>query len=212
MSDARHAILWDIRHAVGDRPERPADEYAAIRRDYRHTLGIDRDAVVDLLASRLEHYDSKVYRCGAADLRETIASALEARNERRIVIPSGVPRDWLPPGIEFIADAGLGYADLDAADGVLTGCTAAIAFTGSIVLCHTALEGRRALSLVPDYHLCIVRTDQIFDTVPAAFRHVHTLRPKAVTTISGPSATADIEMTRIKGVHGPRVLDVILAT
>jgi L-lactate dehydrogenase complex protein LldG len=210
MSDARNAILRDIRHAVGERAATASDEYAAIRREYRDTLALGRDAVIDLLVSRLEHYDSKVYRCSAPDLRETIAAALAGRNKHRLVMPPGVPRDWLPAGVEFIADVDLSYADLDAADGVLTGCTAAIAFTGSIVLCHTALEGRRALSLVPDYHLCVVGTDQIFDTVPAAVRHVHTLRPLAVTTISGPSATADIEMTRIRGVHGPRTLDVIL--
>src|SRR5262249_26463144 len=102
------------------------------------------------------------------------------------------------------------YDALDQSDGVLTGCTLAIASTGSLVIRHEAAQGRRALTLVPDYHLCIVDETQIVETVPEAIRLLMAEAAGAATIISGPSATSDIEMTRIKGVHGPRTLDVIL--
>jgi L-lactate dehydrogenase complex protein LldG len=122
-----------------------------------------------------------------------------------------VPREWLPPALAAVEDAGLSHADLDAVDGVLTGCSLAIANTGTIVLRHTAAEGRRAVTLVPDYHLCVVFAGQVVQTVPEAIARLGAQALELVTTISGPSATADIEMTRIRGVHGPRTLDVIVA-
>ena len=112
--------------------------------------------------------------------------------------------------MQAIPDQDLSYDALDRSEGVLTGCSVAIASTGTIVLRHGAGEGRRALTLVPDYHVCVVFRDQVLQTVPEAMRQLAALRPALVTTISGPSATADIEMTRIRGVHGPRTLDVVL--
>jgi L-lactate dehydrogenase complex protein LldG len=128
------------------------------------------------------------------------------------MIPAELSRDLLPAGVAFVSDTGMSAIELDAAEGVLTGCTVAIAQTGTIILRHASAEGRRALTLVPDYHLCVVEADQIVETAPEAFRRLAALNPRVLTTISGPSATADIEMTRIKGVHGPRTLDVILVT
>ncbi len=110
----------------------------------------------------------------------------------------------------FIEDVALPYADLNSVDGVLSGATLAIAETGTIVLQNTTGQGRRAISLVPDYHLCIVDTATVVETVPEAMSKLAGTATLATTFISGPSATADIEMTRIKGVHGPRFLDVIL--
>jgi L-lactate dehydrogenase complex protein LldG len=135
---------------------------------------------------------------------------LRARAGRRIFIPGDLPPEWLPASVEFVRDLDASYTELDHSDGVLTGCTLAIALTGTIVLRHAAGEGRRALTLVPDYHLCVVRADQVVETVPEGIRALRSLAPTLVTTISGPSATADIEMTRVRGVHGPRTLEVVL--
>jgi L-lactate dehydrogenase complex protein LldG len=140
----------------------------------------------------------------------TIGRVLASRARRRLVVPKGLPSAWLPAGFEWVRDEGLSYGELDDSDGAVTACTSAIAQTGSIVLCHDATEGRRVLTLIPDYHLCVVFADQVVETVSESLRHPRVVASALVTTISGPSATADIEMTRIKGVHGPRTLDVVL--
>jgi L-lactate dehydrogenase complex protein LldG len=210
MSQARETILETIRAAnAGLSLDRLAD-YAAIPRKYRRAGAMTEGQRIDLLADRLGHYDSGVYRCALGDAAATVAVALRARGKTRMVLAPDFPPAWIPHGLEVLADDRVSYHDLDAADGVVTVCTVAIAFTGTIVLCHGAGEGRRASTLIPDYHLCIVRADQIVETVPEAFDRLAALGPALITTISGPSATADIEMTRVKGVHGPRTLDVIL--
>jgi L-lactate dehydrogenase complex protein LldG len=122
----------------------------------------------------------------------------------------GLRLEWLPGGVEFVVDEGLSAAELDGFDGVMTGATLAIAETGTVVLQNVAGQGRRAVTLVPDYHLCLVRVDDVVETVPEAMERLQATAELATTFVSGPSATADIEMTRIKGVHGPRFLDVIL--
>jgi L-lactate dehydrogenase complex protein LldG len=210
MSGAREEILEKIRRAVGARPPDRAADYAAIPRAYRQSGSLGRAALLDLLADRLRDYGARVYRCGRAELPATIAAAAAARGKRRLLIPWGLPPEWLPQELEFLADQPYEYAELDRAEGALTGCAAAIALTGSLALTHSAAEGRRALTLVPDYHLCVVFAEQVFETVPEALRSVRAAGAPLVTTISGPSATADIEMTRVEGVHGPRALDVIL--
>jgi L-lactate dehydrogenase complex protein LldG len=133
------------------------------------------------------------------------------RKARRMVLPEGVPAEWLPGGVEFVVDRGMAAAELDQVDGVMTGVTLAIAETGTVVLQSVAGQGRRAVTLVPDYHLCVVRLADVVETVPEALARLQATAGLATTFVSGPSATADIEMTRIKGVHGPRFLDVILA-
>jgi L-lactate dehydrogenase complex protein LldG len=135
---------------------------------------------------------------------------LGERKVRRMVVPAGVAAEWLPGGVEFVVDEGLAAAELDRVDGVMTGATLAIAETGTVVLQHVAGQGRRAVTLVPDYHLCVVRVADVVETVPEAMARLQATAGVATTFVSGPSATADIEMTRIKGVHGPRFLDVIL--
>ena len=143
-------------------------------------------------------------------ISRVIAEVLTARCKSSLAIPGGIPKDWLPESLSFeVADPFDAYR-LDKAQGVLTGCTVAIAETGTIVLQNAAAQGPRMLSLVPDYHLCVVFADQIVATVPEAFDHLVGTAALPTTFISGPSATADIEMTRIKGVHGPRFLDVLL--
>jgi len=209
---SRDDVLGRIRSAIGDRAASREADYASIPRGYRQAPSLSRQECIDLFADRLRHYDAGVYQCGLAELSEAIARALDSRGKRRIMIPAELSRDLLPAGVAFVSDTGMSAIELDAAEGVLTGCTVAIAQTGTIILRHASAEGRRALTLVPDYHLCVVEADQIVETAPEAFRRLAALNPRVLTTISGPSATADIEMTRIKGVHGPRTLDVILVT
>jgi L-lactate dehydrogenase complex protein LldG len=210
MSDARTEILEKIRRAVAPRPAGRAADYAAIARHYRQSGSLDRGACLDLLEERLHDYGAGVYRASRADLPAAIAQAAAARCKARLLIPGALPPEWLPESLEFLPAESAGYDDLDRAEGALTGCAAAIATTGTIVLRHSAAEGRRALTLVPDYHLCIVFADQVVETVPEALRLMHAAGARLLTTIAGPSATADIEMTRIQGVHGPRTLDVVL--
>jgi L-lactate dehydrogenase complex protein LldG len=199
-----------IRRALGAPRASREEDYLAVPRAYQQTGSLGPAERVALFVSRLEHYDAKVYRCVQEGLPRTIAEALAARLKRRVVIPTDLPPDWLPKGLNVVADAHLDYAELDRADAVLTGCTAGIALTGTIVLRHANAEGRRVLTLIPDYHLCVIREDQVVETVAEALRDVRRFNPALLTTISGPSATADIEMTRVKGVHGPRTLDVVL--
>ena len=212
MSGSRDEILARIRHAVGNRAVPRGDEYAAIPRAYRSGGSLDPSGRVALFLERLGHYQVAVHHCTRAAIGATVASVLGAHGKRRLVHPPDLDPAWLPAGFEFTPDFETSYAALDASEGVITGCTLGIAFTGSLVLCHGRGEGRRALTLVPDYHLCVIGADQIVETVPEAIRRLHALGPRVVTTIAGPSATADIEMTRIRGVHGPRTLEVILAT
>jgi L-lactate dehydrogenase complex protein LldG len=143
-------------------------------------------------------------------LPDVIAAVLSERGKRRLAGPRGLPVSWLPPGFEFVQADRLSPLQIDAFDGIVSGCTAGIALTGSLVLQNAPAQGPRALSLVPDYHLCIVFAVQVVATVPEAFDRLAASSKLPTTFISGPSATADIEMTRIKGVHGPRFLDVIL--
>jgi L-lactate dehydrogenase complex protein LldG len=165
---------------------------------------------VELLEDRLRDYDARVIRLGRADVASSAAGMLEERKVRRMVVPAGLAAEWLPGGVEFVVDEGLAAAELDAVDGVMTGATLAIAETGTVVLQNVAGQGRRAVTLVPDYHLCVVRVEDVVETVPEAIGRLQATAGLATTFVSGPSATADIEMTRIKGVHGPRFLDVIL--
>ena len=211
-SAARSLILGRIRDIVaanGERTGTAAAEYAGIERMYNQAATLPRDACFDLFIDRLKHYQVAVHLCSRGEIAATIAGMTAARGKSRLIVPADIDPAWLSSG-GFVRDEGLGYRDLDVSDGVLTGCSLGIATTGTIVLRHGPGEGRRALTLIPDYHLCVVLADQVVETVPEAFRVLAASRPALVTTISGPSATADIEMTRIRGVHGPRTLDVIV--
>lgn len=205
MSAAKAAILDRVRAAIGARREDPA-----IPREYRQSPSMPDAARIELLADRLHDYNAGVFYCAESDIAGAIAEALSARGKRRLGVPAGFPAAWLPEGFDFVRDEGLSHAEIDGCDGAVTSCEVAIAITGSIVLSHSAAAGRRALTLIPDYHLCIVRADQVVETVPEAIRALRGCRTRPITTIAGPSATADIEMTRVKGVHGPRTLDVII--
>jgi L-lactate dehydrogenase complex protein LldG len=166
--------------------------------------------MLELLVDRLQDYDARVLHALHADVRTAAARMLGDRKANRMVNPPGFLAEWLPHGFQFVVDNDLPASELDLVDGVMTAATLAIAETGTIVLQTVPGQGRRAATLVPDYHLCIVRAEDVVETVPEAIARLHPTALLATTFVSGPSATADIEMTRIKGVHGPRFLDVIL--
>jgi L-lactate dehydrogenase complex protein LldG len=149
---------------------------------------------------------------GVTDVAEAVAATARERAATRFVVPTGLPHAWWPPELELVDDDGFSPAELDRMDGVITGCTVAIAETGTIVLSGGAHEGRRAITLVPDLHICIVDEAQIVELVPEAFATLAELgiQARPITFISGPSATSDIELSRVEGVHGPRELVVLV--
>ncbi len=192
-------ILGRIRRALGDRPAP-----VTTPRDYQRTLDPGTD-VVELFAQRAADYRATIHRTDPAGLPAAIAAAAAGR---RLVVPAGIPPGWTT-GLDTVTDEPpLSNAQLDATDGVLTGAAVAIALTGTVVLDASADQGRRAITLLPDLHLCVVRADQIVGTVAEALTRLHPKRP--LTWISGPSATSDIELNRIEGVHGPRNLHILL--
>ena len=165
-----------------------------------------------MFVDRLHEYEARVFVCAHSQVAVTIAQALRSAGKQRMLAPSGIPFAWLCDGVAWLADESLSYEQIEGADGVLTSATVAVAESGTIVLSHGAGEGRRVLTLLPDYHLCVLRASQIVETLPECFARLAELARQPLTFISGPSATADIEMTRIKGVHGPRFLDVVLVS
>ena len=207
MSSAREEILERIRSSNRVAKAVPG---TSIERGYRRAGALSRGDVVALLINRLEDYGAGIFRCDDTSVAETVATALARRQKKSLAIPPQFPEEWLPHGIDFIRDQRLSYSELSQCEGALTACTAAIAMTGAILLSHREREGRRALSLIPDYHLCVVSSQQLVETVPEGLARLKEFRCRPITTIAGPSATADIEMIRVKGVHGPRTLDVIL--
>ena len=217
-------MLRRIRKAKGGASDRTSDgasdrtsdgaaaraEWETLARGYRRSATRGREALLELLEDRLRDYDAHVVRVGRADVAATASKMLAERGKRRMVIPAGLAAEWLPAGFDFVVDEGLSAAELDGFEGVMTGSTVAIAETGTVVLQNVPGQGRRAATLVPDYHLCVVRVEDVVETVPEAMSRLQATAGLATTFFSGPSATADIEMTRIKGVHGPRFLDVIV--
>jgi L-lactate dehydrogenase complex protein LldG len=165
--------------------------------------------LLDLLADRLIAYRAIVRRATPATLAEEVGTALAERRARRVVVPPELGID-LPGWVAVTVDAGLTAADLDTYDGVVSRAAAAIAETGTIVLDGSPDQGRRAITLVPDYHLCVVLASQVVHLVPEAVARLATAAGRPLTWISGPSATSDIELERVEGVHGPRTLEVIL--
>jgi L-lactate dehydrogenase complex protein LldG len=209
---AREVVLGRIRAAVGGASSAEVVEagWDGIGRGYQRTARRERGEVIELFEDRLRDYDAHVVRVGRGEVASAAAKMLAGRGVKRLVVPAGLRGDLMVEGYEFLVDEGLAAAELNAVDGVVTESTLGIAETGTIVLQTKAGQGRRAISLVPDYHLCVVDTRDVVETVPEAMDKLAATAGLATTFISGPSATADIEMTRIKGVHGPRFLDVIL--
>ncbi len=204
---ARDEVLARIRSALAGQPA-PPEVPRSYRRQGEHPPG--SPALLALLDDRLVDYRATVLTCVVDEVPAVIARALGERGLRRVVAPAGVPAGWLGDAEILRDEPPLPVEALDAADAVVTGCAVAVAETGTIVLDGDADQGRRALTLVPDVHVVVVRAEQVVQTVPEALARLDPLRP--LTMISGPSATSDIELSRVEGVHGPRTLVVVLAS
>jgi L-lactate dehydrogenase complex protein LldG len=210
MSAAREAVLASARAALGPAPtvREPPREYLRAG-----TLGDRGDpAAVLRFCERVAEYRADVRTVRTDELAGALTAACARRGARRIAVPADAP-PWTLDGVELIRDdPPLTTRELDALDGVLSGCALAIADTGTIVLDARGASGRRALTLVPDYHLCVVRADDVVPSVPDAVKALAEMAAAGlpITLISGPSATSDIELERVEGVHGPRTLDVFV--
>ena len=215
--NAREEILRRVQSALASAPKRPSTDAASddaarghgARREYAHTRGLPDP--VGLFVERVEDYQATVIRTDPVGVVAAVVKSLA--RARRVVVPAGFNTAWLPEGIDIVQDdPPLSAAELDGVDAVLTSAVVGVAVTGTIVLDHTQGQGRRALTLVPDLHVCVLTTDQIVDDVPEAVQRLTPCvkRGRPLTWISGPSATVDIELIRVNGVHGPRTLRVVL--
>ena len=200
MTSAREDILARVCAALGDVPPAEALEPAG----YEPPPPPSGNAVARF-AERVSDYRATVRE--ADDVAATIAQVCAEHEARRLGIPAALP--WRPQGLELVEDHGLSAGALDELDGALTGCALAIAETGTIILDGGERSGRRALTLVPDLHVCVVERSQVVATVSDAIRALDGGRGP-FTFVSGPSATSDIELDRVEGVHGPRRLEVLL--
>ncbi|MEV6399804.1 LUD domain-containing protein [Streptomyces sp. NPDC051907] len=206
-SDSRARVLARIRAAVADAPAAPEPA-----RDYLDAHApVDPAALLDLLHENLADYRAVVHRTDAGGLPSLLARLLAERGATTVLAPAGLPAAWLAQTearrVEDLAESTA--RELDAVDSVVTGCALAVAETGTIVLDGGPDQGRRRITLVPDHHICVVRApEQVVASVPQALPRLDPTRP--LTWISGPSATSDIELDRVEGVHGPRRLEVVL--
>ncbi|WP_407548651.1 LUD domain-containing protein [Streptomyces sp. Pv4-95] len=209
---SREVVLARIRRALDDVPRGEGPEDPPVKRDYHRVHGSRTTAqTVDLLAENLADYRAVVHRSDAAGLPALIGRLLAERGARTVLVPPGLDAGWLAEAdVIPVPDRAESTAqELDAVDSVVTGCAVAVAETGTLVLDAGPDQGRRRITLVPDHHLCVVRVpDQVVGSVPEGLPRLSPDRP--LTWISGPSATSDIELDRVEGVHGPRTLEVIL--
>lgn len=213
MSAAREEILGRVRAALQDVPGAETPGEVSVPRDYRRRDESSASALRERFTDRVRDYHATVHPVTASRIGVAAGDVCVELGLRRVVVPVGFPREWLPDRVEVIEDRMLSVADLDEVDGALTGCAAAIADTGTLVLDGQGRSGRRAITLVPDHHICVVTAEQVTGLVPEAIARVgpsvaaHRL---PITLVSGPSASSDIELSRVEGVHGPRHLVVLL--
>ncbi|MFB7934129.1 lactate utilization protein C [Streptomyces sp. NPDC056039] len=212
--NSRERILGRVRRALADVPRDDSPYEQAVERDYAREHG-DRsvEQTVELLAENLADYRAVVHRTDAEGLAALIAGLLDKRGSASVLAPPGLDPAWLErTGVTRVADRVESTpAELDRVDSVVTACAVAIAETGTIVLDGSRDQGRRRITLVPDHHICVVRVPgQVVSSVPQGLERLDPARP--LTWISGPSATSDIELDRVEGVHGPRTLEVILVS
>ncbi|TQE29864.1 LutC/YkgG family protein [Streptomyces ipomoeae] len=209
---SRELILGRVRRALADVGQDDTPYEQAVPRDYLREHGERSvEETVDLLAENLADYRAIVHRCADEELPELLMRLLSERGSRTVLVPPALPEYWLHASdVTRVHDRAASTAhELDDVDSVVTGCAVAIAETGTIVLDGSPDQGRRRITLVPDHHICVVRVpDQVVSSVPLALERLDPTRP--LTWISGPSATSDIELDRVEGVHGPRTLEVVL--
>lgn len=211
--NAREEVLARIADAHRAAPP-PNLRYEDISREYRTTSDSSAEMLTELLIDRLVDYRALVRQCSVDDLGATVAHALAERGADTVAAAAGLDPSWtsnLSVGVltdGLSEDDQLSVSELDGVDGVITSCAVAIAETGTLILDGSAGQGRRVITLIPDYHLCVVFVEQIVPDVPQALARLEATRP--LTMISGPSATSDIELNRVEGVHGPRTLEVII--
>jgi L-lactate dehydrogenase complex protein LldG len=214
VSAAREEILRRVRAALADVPDGERAEDVTVPRSYRRADERPREELIALLCERISDYGAQVQRIGGDGVGAEVARACAKMNVDCAVVPLGLPAEWRPEGVEVVEDDGLAATALDELGAVaVTGCAAAIAETGTLVLDGQGSSGRRLLTLVPDHHICIVRADQVVGQVPEALAAVGAdVRGRGVpiSLVSGGSATSDIELDRVEGVHGPRHLLVLI--
>jgi L-lactate dehydrogenase complex protein LldG len=201
----------NAREVILERVAASAGESTAAPRGYRRRGQLSPPERVALFCERAGEYRAQVLRVAGTGVADAVGDVCRAHRVRRLAVPAGFRADWRPAGLEPVEDSGLTPGELD---GVLTGSTLAIAETGTIALAGGPEEGRRALTLVPDLHVCVVEESRIVELVPEAMARLGALveaERRPVTLVSGPSATSDIELSRVEGVHGPRTLVVLVA-
>jgi len=211
MSTARDAILARVREALADVPAEERAKDVVVERSYRRR---EPEGTLDRFVERVRDYGAAVRVVAPGDVAAAVGDACGQLGVGRLATPPDVPPSWLPDGFATVADDGLTAAELDDVGAALTGCALGIAETGTVILDGGADQGRRLLSLVPDIHVCVIEAEQIVDGVPAAIRRLADVvrsEGRPLTFVSGPSATADIEFSRVEGVHGPRRYALIVA-
>jgi L-lactate dehydrogenase complex protein LldG len=207
---AREEILARVSDALRDVPASERPEDVEIPRAYLRRESVE---TVTRFVARVSEYKTVVHRIRSHEIAGVVDECCRSRSIGRIGIPQDIPAEWIPPSVEAVWAEGLAARELDELDAALTGCALAIAETGTIVLDAGTRQGPRALTLVPDVHLCVVEESQILGGVPEAMAQIAmTIRRlgRPITFISGPSATSDIELNRVEGVHGPRTLIVLI--
>jgi L-lactate dehydrogenase complex protein LldG len=212
VTAARDEILARVRRALADVPEGETPDDVPVPRDYRREAAAEPERLLETLTDRLRDYGAGVHRVTADEVAATVGRVCAERGSRRVAAPPDLPPAWLPADLEVVADGGLTAQQLDGCDAVVTSCGLAIAQTGTLVLDAGPAQGRRLLSLVPDHHVCVVRAEQVVGLVPEAVAALGEAarEGRPITLVSGPSATSDIELRRVQGVHGPRKLDVLI--
>jgi L-lactate dehydrogenase complex protein LldG len=216
MSEARDELLKKIHNALKNVPSDEKPEDIQVPRDYRRRGKRSDNEIATQFAERVGEYKATVKKVTEKELVEVIAESCTREKVENLVVPDDFPNKWLPATVTPLFDnpsSPLSHQELDASDGVITTCALAIAQTGTVVLDAGEGQGRRVLTLIPDYHLCIVRENQIVELVPEGFSYFESLvktEGRPITFISGPSATSDIELSRVEGVHGPRRLEVLI--
>lgn len=213
MSQSRETILGRIRSALKDVPASEKPEDLQVERAYLTVDPSPRAELIHQFIERVGEYRAKVKTTTADDLPRAIAESCAAQGIRKLVVPADLPEGWAPAGLTLVQEPGLTIDQLEHSDGVLTACALGIAQTGTVVLDSGPGQGRRAITLLPDYHLCVILEDQVVGLVPEAIAKLEAAAAspdRPITFISGPSATSDIELNRVEGVHGPRTLEVIV--